>query len=81
MAWIRQVEHAESNGLLRKIFDDAVKRAGRIWNILRIQSINARQLRASMAIYTSVMKTDSALTPRLRETLAVVVSEANHCHY
>ena len=81
MAWIEQVHESEADGLLGKIYADAVKRAGRIWNILKIQSQNPRQLRASMAIYTSVMHHDSALTPRMCESLAVVVSQTNDCFY
>lgn len=78
---IQQTSDDEATGLLRKIFDDAVRRAGRVWNIVRVQSLNPHQLRASLGIYQAVMKTDSALSPRLRETVAVVVSRANSCHY
>jgi len=81
MAWIRQTPPEQAEGLLGKIFRDAMQRAGRVWNILRIQSENPRQLRAGLALYTSVMGSDSRISPRLRETLAVVVSDANACHY
>ncbi len=81
MAWIRQIPDDEAEGLLQKIYADAVKRAGRVWNVVRIMGQNPRQLRASMGLYTSVMQADSCLEPRLRETLAVVVSRANGCHY
>ncbi len=81
MAWIRLTEPDEATGLLARIYKSAVDRAGRVWNILRLQSPNPQQLRANMMLYTSVMHADSALTPRLRETLAVVVSRANHCYY
>ncbi|MBC8329460.1 MAG: carboxymuconolactone decarboxylase family protein [Planctomycetes bacterium] len=81
MGWIRQIQDEEATGLLRKIFTDAVQRAGRVWNVVRIMSPNPRQLRASMGLYRSVMQADSSLEPRLRETLAVVVSRANGCHY
>lgn len=81
MAWIRQIPDDEAEGLLQKIYADAVKRGGRVWNIVRIMSQNPRTLRASMGFYRSVMHADSGLEPRLRETLAVVVSRANDCHY
>ncbi len=81
MPWIQQIEEDAAEGLLARIYSDARRRAGRIWNIIRIQSQNPRQLRAGLGLYSAVMKTDSALQPRLRETLAVVVSRANECHY
>ncbi|RMH02806.1 MAG: hypothetical protein D6702_07870 [Planctomycetota bacterium] len=81
MAWIRQIPDDEADGLLARIYADAVARAGRVWNIVRVQGLNPRQLRASLGLYASVMRTDTSLPPRLCETLAVVVSRANGCHY
>ena len=81
MAWIRQIADDEAEGLLARIFQDALRRAGRVWNIVRLTGVNPAQPRAHLQVYRSVMHADSALPPRLRETLAVVVSRANHCHY
>ena len=81
MAWIRQIADEEAEGLLGAIYRDAIQRAGRVWNIVRLTGVNARQTRAHLGLYRSVMRADSALAPRVRETLAVVVSRANHCHY
>jgi alkylhydroperoxidase family enzyme len=81
MAWIHLTDPEDASGLLARIYKGALDRAGRVWNILRLQSPNPAQLRASMMMYTSVMHKDSALSPRLRETLAVVVSRANDCYY
>lgn len=81
MPWIPRVPPAEAEGLLAKIYQDAEKRAGKVWQILQVQSQNPGQLRASLGMYRSVMFTDSSLPGRLRETLAVVVSQVNHCVY
>lgn len=81
MAWIHQTSDAEATGLIAKIFEDARKRAGRVWNIVRLTSINGRMTRAHLGLYSSIMKADSSLSPRVRESLAVVVSRANDCHY
>jgi alkylhydroperoxidase family enzyme len=81
MAWIKNTDPEQAQGLLEKIYRDAVKRAGKVWQILQIQSQNPKQLRASMGLYQACMSQDSALPARLRETLAVVVSKANHCVY
>ena len=81
MAWIRQVGDEDAEGLLARIYQDAVARAGKVWNIVRLTGINPGQTRASLALYLSIMHRDSRLPPRLRETLAVVVSRANDCFY
>lgn len=81
MAWIRQISDQEAQGLVKKIFDDAVRRVGRVWNIVRLTSLNGSMTRAHMGLYSSVMAADSSLERRVRETLAVVVSRANGCHY
>ncbi len=81
MAWIKLAELEHAQGLLARLYADAIKRAGRVWNILRLQSPNPRQLRASTMQYSSIMLQDSAISRRLRETLAVVVSRANDCYY
>ncbi|MBC8406167.1 MAG: hypothetical protein H8E15_13160 [Planctomycetes bacterium] len=81
MAFIRLTQPDQADGLLARIYSSAMQRAGRIWNILRLQSPNPEQLRAGMMLYSSIMHKDSALSPRLRETLAVVVSRANDCYY
>lgn len=81
MAWIRTVPHEEASGLLRKIYDDAVQRAGKIFNILRVMSLSPRSLRASMELYMASMFSPSALSRAQREMLATVVSHANRCHY
>ncbi|MCP4093292.1 MAG: peroxidase [Planctomycetes bacterium] len=81
MAYIQQTEIEAADGLLKKIFQDSIKRAGRVWNIVKLTGINPRATRAHLGIYGSVMKLDTSLSVRERETLAVVVSRANDCHY
>lgn len=81
MAYIRQVEPAAADGLLKRIYDAAVKRAGRVFNILRVMSPNPEALRDSMALYQTVMMGRSPLSRAQREMLAVVVSRENACLY
>ena len=81
MAWIRTVSIGEATGRLKKEFDAALKRAGEIFNIVGIMSLNPRTLTTSMEFYRSVMFFPSPLSRRKREMLAVVVSATNHCHY
>ncbi|MGH9324973.1 MAG: hypothetical protein ACRD21_23845 [Vicinamibacteria bacterium] len=81
MPWIRQVPVDEATGLLEEEFDAAMKRAGRVWNIVRIMSLNPRVLKASMAQYAAIMFGPSPLSRVQREMLATVVSAEVGCHY
>jgi alkylhydroperoxidase family enzyme len=81
MPWIKQVAIENAAGLLKSQFDAALKRAGRVWHIVHIMSINPRMMRDSIVFYTTAMMGESPLSRVQREMLAVVVSSENHCHY
>jgi alkylhydroperoxidase family enzyme len=81
MAWIEVISLKAAKGLLKREFDTALQRAGRIWNIVRIMSLNPRVLKSSMAFYGTLMHGPSPLSRGQREMLAVVVSVANECYY
>ncbi len=81
MAWIRLTPVSEATGLLKKQYDAAMARAGRVWNVIRIMSPNPRTLDASMKLYESIMKGPSPLSRVQREMLATVVSAELECHY
>lgn len=81
MAWIRTVPEAEATGFLKRIYDDAVQRAGKVFHILRVMSLSPRTLHASMGLYAASMLGPSPLSRARREMLATVVSAANRCHY
>ena len=81
MAWIRTIPPEHATGQLKKIYDEAVTRAGRVFNILRGQSLNPPVLEASIELYKAVMFGPSPLSRAQRETLATVVSWANDCFY
>ncbi len=81
MAHIRQVGDDEATGLLRKLYDEALERAGRVFGIVRLMSLNPRVMRDSMALYRSTMFGKSPLSRAQREMLATVVSRANDCFY
>jgi alkylhydroperoxidase family enzyme len=81
MPWIKQIPVEEATGLLKSQFDAALKRAGRVWHIVHIMSLNPPTLRDSIKFYSTTMMGNSPLTRVQREMLAVVVSFENHCHY
>lgn len=71
----------EAAGVTKSEYDAAVKRAGRIWNIVSLQSQLPEVMRDSMRLYSSIMFGPSPLTRAQREMIAVVTSTANECHY
>jgi alkylhydroperoxidase family enzyme len=81
MPYIEQVPVAEATGLLKTHFDAAIERAGRVWHIVHIMSLNPRAMDASMGFYRTLMFGPSPLSRSQREMLAVVASKANDCFY
>lgn len=81
MPYIRTVSDDEAEGVLRREYDAALRRAGKVFNVVRIQSLRPRVLRASIALYTALMVEEGTLPRWVRELLAVVVSRTNGCHY
>jgi uncharacterized peroxidase-related enzyme len=81
MAWIKTIAPEEATGELKRLYDAAVGRAGRVFNIVRVQSLNPPVLDASMKIYLAVMYGPSSLSRAEREMLATVTSWANDCFY
>lgn len=81
MAWIKTFDADDATGPLRPIYDAAVQRAGRVYEILKIQSQNPAALQGMLDLYSATVRGESPLSRAQREMLAVVVSRANHCHY
>lgn len=81
MPWIKVYSLKEATGFLKKQYEAAIKRAGRIWHIVSIMSQNPRVMKSSLDFYGAVMFGRSPLSRGQREMLAVVVSAENHCIY
>jgi alkylhydroperoxidase family enzyme len=79
--WIRQIPIEEATGLLKEELDAAVQRAGRVWHIVHVMSLNPRILRATMEQYKAILFGPSRLSRVQRELLATVVSAEVGCHY
>jgi alkylhydroperoxidase family enzyme len=75
------VDEAEVEGLVAEIYATALRRAGRVYNILKLQSLSPAVLRSSIALYIDLMHGPSPLSRAQREMIAVVVSGINECHY
>jgi alkylhydroperoxidase family enzyme len=81
MAHVHVLTYEETSDVSRREYDAAMRRAGRIWNIVSIQSQLPEVMRDSMRIYQSIMYGPSPLTRAQREMIAVVTSQTNDCHY
>ena len=81
MPYIDIIPLKRATGLLKKLYEAALARAGRIWGIVSIMSLNPRAMKVSMDFYKTLMYGPSPLSRGQREMLAVVVSATNHCVY
>ena len=81
MAFIKLFKFEESSGLLKKEYEKGMRRAGRIWNVLTIQSQTPEILKDSMNLYGSTMFGNTNISRFDSELLAVVTSISNECEY
>ena len=82
MAYIETICEADATGSLDRQYRAAVKRAGKIYKILEIQSRMPKAMRASLMLYGEVTTCEDAPLTRIeRELIATVVSRANDCFY
>lgn len=79
--WIRTVAPEQATGRLAKLYEAAIARAGRVFGIVRLMSLDPAVMESSMGLYGAVMFGQGPLTRAQRELIAVVVSSENECHY
>lgn len=82
MTWIETVPPERATGLLGRLYRAAIDRAGKVFHVVRCQSLRPHVLERSTALYVEVMQSDrSPLTRAQREMIATTVSRANACFY
>lgn len=81
MAWIRLPAVEGATGHVGRLFQEAIARAGRVWNIVHVMSPNPPVLETSMAFYGALMHGPSPLSRARREMLATLVSRTIGCVY
>ena len=81
MAWIRKIEPGEAEGLLAKVYNEAHRREGKVYEILKLQALRPDILETWLDYYLAVMFGRSGLTRVERELLGTVISAENGCHY
>ncbi len=81
MPYIRTISPEEATGPLKRQYDQAIPRAGRVFNIVSMQSLNAPVLDASIRLYKALMLGPGPLSRSMREMLATVTSRELDCFY
>lgn len=81
MSWIEEIDVAEADGQLAEMYDELVKKRGKVSNILKVHSLNPAALGDHLDLYMTLMFGSSGLSRLEREAIAVVVSANNECEY
>ena len=81
MPYIRTIAPEEATGEIKQQYGAALKRAGRVYNIVRLSSLNPRALDSSLRLYIALMLGPGPLDRATREMLATVSSRALDCFY
>lgn len=81
MPWIKTIPIESATGAVRQQYDAAIARAGKVFQVVQVMSLNPAAMRASIDLYTALMKGPSGLTRRQREMIATTVSALNSCVY
>jgi len=81
VAHVHVTPEEAATGVTKEEYEAAMGRAGRIWNIVSIQSQLPEVMRDSMRLYSTIMFGASPLSRAQREMIAVVTSRVNECHY
>lgn len=82
MAWIQTIREDDWDGPLGDLRPSVVNPAkDRVDNIMQVHSLNPDGLAAHYGLYRSAMSGTATLRKVERELVALVVSQANDCHY
>jgi alkylhydroperoxidase family enzyme len=81
MARIQTIAPDAATGALKKSYDAAIARVGRVFGIVQLHSLRPDLLRQFIGFYVTIMRGPGALPRWQREMLAVVTSRINECHY
>lgn len=81
MAYIETIDYKNSTGLLREIYDDLLKKRGKLADVHQIQSLHPETIVTHMDLYLSIMFGKSPISRSQREMIAVIVSVSNQCKY
>lgn len=71
MTYIKVIQHEESEGELKDIYDNLIETRGKLAEVHKIQSLNPKLIINHMDLYMTIMFGKSALKPtqNLRRTI------------
>lgn len=81
MPYIRTIAPEEATGETKRLYDEAIKRAGHVFNVIRIQGLYPQVMEASVNLYRAIMLKPGPLRRVTREMIATVVSRELNCFY
>jgi alkylhydroperoxidase family enzyme len=82
MAFISIIADSDASGRLAELYAAARARAGRVFGIVRLMSLDPTVLETSLALYQATTVSPRSPLPRwFRELIAVRVSTLNDCSY
>ncbi len=81
MAWIRTIAPGDADRTLKRLYDAALRRSGRVFNVISIQGLLPEVLATSTRLYLAVMYGHGPLSRTQREMIATTVSRVNACSY
>jgi uncharacterized peroxidase-related enzyme len=81
MAWIHTIDEGEANNKLKAYYDAYRAPWGGVDNIVKVQGLNPKYMKAHMDFYRTLIFSNAALTRVQREMIAIVVSRLNNCEY
>jgi len=81
MAWVRTVPESDATGIVKEEYEAGIKRAGRVYNVVKLFNIKLESLEAFINQYKVVMLGPSKLTRAQRDMIATMVSRINFCRY
>lgn len=81
MAFIKVIDYEHATGRLKEIYDDLIKKRGRLAEVHKVQSLRPESIVKHMELYLEIMFSKSKLSRAEREMIAVIVSISNNCSY
>lgn len=81
LARIQTIGPQAATGEIKPVYDQLQQCMGRVPNIFQSLSLRPPLLSATANLVGAAMLAPGALPRDIKETIAVVVSRVNHCHY
>jgi uncharacterized peroxidase-related enzyme len=82
MSWIKEINYADADPQLRKLFDSAEGQRNSPDNIIKVHSLRPHTLSGHLSLYKNVLHHSANTLPKwYLETIGVYVSLLNNCAY